>query len=336
MSPTVPRSTITLASIVTVAAMLIALAAWSGVAHAQEPPRFDVTATLQPRAATLGEHVRLSVIVEHSTDLLITVAEPARVSDIELVATEPETVTFDATGSLATTTYVFVLAAFQLGDLHPGDVEVSWLRADGASGSSSVRPPILRITPVRAEGDLELRPLKPQATAGAAPAWWQRPEIPGGLAALLLSVAAASWWWLRRRSRRAAVTSVAPAGVSPEDQARARLGRLQGAALTSQDAYQHFYSEISLTTRAYLAQRYAFNATALTTTQLERRAEQAGIGRWQARLATGLLERCDAAIYARRRPDPASADHDLTVAYEVIELSRPRYRGEELEEAVGT
>ncbi|MBT5774740.1 MAG: hypothetical protein HOH95_10255 [Dehalococcoidia bacterium] len=318
-----------------VALLAIALAlsvSWSGVASAQEAPQFQVTATLQPRAATLGEHVRLTVIVHHATDLLITASEPARVSNIELVAVEPETVTFQEDRSGATTTYVFVLTAFQLGDLHPGRVEVAWLRADGSAGSSVVSPPILRITPVRVEGDDALRPLKPQAVVGGAPAWWQRTELPTGLALLLLTLAAASWWW-RRRARTIAAPVSAPTGASAEDRARARLDRLQGAALADRAVYQHFYGEISLVTREYLAERYEFNATALTTAELDQAAEDAGIGRWQARLATGLLQRCDAAVYARSRPDPASADHDLTVAYEVVELSRPRYHGEQLDEA---
>ena len=318
-----------------VALLAFALAlsvSWSGVASAQEAPQIEVTATLQPRAATLGEHVRLTVIVHHATDLLITTSEPARVSNIELVAVEPETVTFEDDRSGATTTYVFVLAAFQLGDLHPGDVEVAWLRADGSAGSSVVHPPILRMTSVRAEGDDELRPLKPQAVVGGAPAWWQRTELSTGLALLLLTIAAASWWW-RRRARTVAAPVSAPTGASAEDRARARLDRLQGAALTDRSVYQHFYGEISLVTREYLAERYEFNATALTTAELDQSAEDVGIGRWQARLATGLLQRCDAAVYARSRPDPASADHDLTVAYEVVELSRPRYHGEQLDEA---
>jgi hypothetical protein len=49
-----------------------------------------------------------------------------------------------------------------------------------------------------------------------------------------------------------------------------------------------------------------------------------GVDRWQARLVSGLLERCDLAVYARQYPDPASADHDLTVAFEIVELSRPQ------------
>ena len=56
---------------------------------------------------------------------------------------------------------------------------------------------------------------------------------------------------------------------------------------------------------------------------LERRMTGHGVDRWQARLVAGLLDRCDAAVYARRYPEPASADHDLTLAYEIVELGRP-------------
>ena len=310
-------------------------ASWPGGASAQETPRFEVTATLQPRAATLGEHVRLTVSVRHAPDLLITASEPERASDIELVAVEPAIVTFDQDGSGATTSYVFVLAAFQLGDLDSGDVQVSWLRADGSAGSSIVHPPILRITAVRAAGDEELRPLKPQAVVGGAPAWWQRSALPFALAVLLVGIVVGSWWWRRRRGPAVAAPVSARAGASAEDRARARLDQLQGRSLADRDAYDHFYGVISLATRQYLAERYGFNASALTTIELEQRFDEAGVGRWQARLATGLLERCDAAVYARSRPDPASADHDLTVAYEVVELSRPRYHGERLDEVVG-
>ena len=60
-----------------------------------------------------------------------------------------------------------------------------------------------------------------------------------------------------------------------------------------------------------------------TAAQLQTRMEGRGVERRQARLVAGLLDRCDAAVYAHRNPDPASADHDLTVAFEIVELSRP-------------
>jgi len=308
---------------------------WPGGASAQEA-RFAVTTTLQPRAATLGEYVRLTVTVRHATDLLITTSEPERASDIELVAAEPAIVTFDQDGSAATTTHSFVLAAFQLGNLESGDVRVSWLHANGSAGSLIVHPPILRITAVRAAGDHDLRPLKPQAVVGGASAWREPSALPFALVVLLVGITVVSWWWRRRRGPVVAAPVSARAGASAEDRARACLDQLQGRSLADRDTYDHFYGVISLATRQYLAERYGFNASALTTIELAQSFDQAGVGRWQARLATGLLERCDAAVYARSRPDPTSADHDLTVAYEVVELSRPRYHGEQLDEVVGT
>jgi len=300
------------------------------VAAQEATPAFEVNASLRPRAATLGERVQLVVTVRHSQDLLVSSDQPVRVENIDLLEARPEELVFDdpstGTPGMATTTFEFTIAAYSLGDLHPGDIRVSWLASDGTTGGDVVRPPILRIVPVRASGDEELRPLKPQASAGTPPAWWQRSEVPLGLGGVALAAAAALAW--QRRRRPIAQPAVPIEDVrSPEDRARARLDALRGVALVDRAAYRHFYGELSIATRAYLAERHGFNATALTTGELRERFAGAGVGRWQARLVAGLLERCDAAVYARAQPDPASADHDLTVAYEIVELSRPR-RGE--------
>lgn len=306
--------------------LLSALAFDRPEVSAQEQQPISVSASLRPRAATLGEQVQLVVTVRHGQDLLISSGEPARASDIELLESGVEELVFDdavdGVPGMATTTFEFTIAAFTLGDLHPGDIEVSWLGADGTTGSTSVRPPILRIQPVRAEGDEELRPLKPQATAGDAPAWWQGPELPIALAVVALAIVAVLAW--RRRRPRTAPPVAVDDGLSAEDRARERLDALRGSALGDREAYRHFYGELSIVVRAYLEERFDFTATALTTVELSERYDDAGVGRWQARLVAGLLERCDAAVYARAQPDPASADHDLTVAYEIVELSRPR------------
>jgi hypothetical protein len=107
-----------------------------------------------------------------------------------------------------------------------------------------------------------------------------------------------------------------------EDQARRLLEEMARANPLAGGDYDTYYGTISAVIRGYLQQRFDFSATALTTRELERRMTSHGVERWQARLVGGLLDRCDSAVYARRHPDPASADHDLTVAFESIELSR--------------
>ncbi|MDO9443732.1 MAG: hypothetical protein Q7K37_00300, partial [Dehalococcoidia bacterium] len=161
----------------------------------------------------------------------------------------------------------------------------------------------------------------PQASVPGAPPVWLRPAL---IAATVLAVASAlgglAWWALRSRRRP---TAVAVTAHGPEERARAQLDEVRGLALDDGEAFQRYYGTISLAVRGYLGERFAFNAAALTTAELERRMTGHGIDRWQARLVAGLLDRCDAAVYARRYPEPVSADHDLTLAYEIVELGRP-------------
>jgi hypothetical protein len=179
-----------------------------------------------------------------------------------------------------------------------------------------------------------LRPLKPQVSIAGAPPAWVRPAIAAaGLVALGLLVGLALLW---RRARTADDTVEAiPVDTSPERIARDALDALgaQGALRvqsgTARLDYPEYYGGLATTVRTYLSARFGFNAYALTTTELERRMVSHGVDRWQARLVGGLLERCDDAVYAHRYPDFASADHDLTVAYEIVELSRPRVTGVE-------
>ena len=71
-------------------------------------------------------------------------------------------------------------------------------------------------------------------------------------------------------------------------------------------------------------ERYGFHAFALTTTELRNEMNRRGIDRWQSRLIDGLLTQCDAAVYARYVPALERAGHDLTAAFEIVEMSRPQ------------
>ena len=119
----------------------------------------------------------------------------------------------------------------------------------------------------------------------------------------------------------------APVEALAEGAARGRLDALAAADPLAHADYDAYYGTLANVVRDYLQQRFGFNARALTTAELQRRMVALGVDRWQARLVSGLLDRCDAAVYAGRRPDPVSADHDLTVAFEIVELSRPQQPG---------
>lgn len=280
----------------------------------------EVRVVFEPPSVRVGERTSLVVSVLHGPELLISATEPRLVGGLELVEALPSETTTTRTGLI--TTFRYVVTSFALGELQPGAVRVSWLMEDGSGGSVTAPSPTLAIRTEVASADSTLRPLKPQATIGGAAPAWQRPLAGGVLALALVGVAA--WFWVHRRERAQEEDRRLDAPPSgPEERARAGLAGLTEAKLLAEGDFDGFYGGISTIVRGYLEERFAFRAMAMTTVELQQRMEDSGVERWQARLVAGLLDRCDAAVYAHRNPDPASADHDLTVAFEIVELSRP-------------
>jgi hypothetical protein len=171
-------------------------------------------------------------------------------------------------------------------------------------------------------GELRLRDLKPQAElprAGASPLLLR--ALGGSAAALGLALLALAAVYARRRARPAPAPVVAVAPGSLEDGARQGLDAAAG--LLQAGDYAVGYARIASTLRAYLSERFAFPAFALTTAELASRMRGGDLDRWQARLVSGLLEQCDAVVYAGYRPAPERAERDITSAYEIVEMSRP-------------
>jgi hypothetical protein len=199
------------------------------------------------------------------------------------------------------------------------------LREDGSAQEFVGALPTLQVRTTVRQGDTELRPLKPQLAISGAPPAWVRPALVSGAVVGLALVLSAAFVLLRRRIRRGAVALLSPLPPAvAEDAARRQLDALRAVDLLATGDLEAYYGRLSLVVRAYLQERFAFRATALTSSELDRRMAAEGLDRWQIRLVSGLLERCDAAVYARRFPPLASADHDLTLAYEIVEFARPR------------
>jgi hypothetical protein len=285
-------------------------------------------ASVSAEQVRLGERFNLTVVVQHPADVLVNVDPPERSAVLHLAEIRPRSVTTGTSGSM--TRFEYVLAAFELGGTQLPALRLSWLNADGVTGEDTVAIPPLTVISTSAPDDAELRPLKPQLEVAGAPPAWQRPAIAGAAVALIAAIAAAAW--LRLRRRRVPVAEPVSDDIAvPEGDARRRLDALAASAPLERGDYDEYYGTIAVVVREYLHERFAFGAHALTTPELQQRMVSRGVERWQARLVGGLLDRCDGAVYAGRHPDPASADHDLTVAFEIIELSRPSAVAEPVE-----
>jgi hypothetical protein len=170
--------------------------------------------------------------------------------------------------------------------------------------------------------DLEPRDLKPQAVVGNPPATWIAQALIAAIVGVIVLVGAAMWRRSVLRRRALYVPPPKPVVLGPEDYARDALDKA-GIAFREDGDYEAYYTAIGNVVRKYLSERFEFPAFAMTTNELEHRMRDQGLDRWQIRVAGGLFTQCDSVVYARYRPAVERAEHDLTAAYEIVEMSRP-------------
>ncbi|MFN0093870.1 MAG: hypothetical protein ACKVVT_03715 [Dehalococcoidia bacterium] len=162
------------------------------------------------------------------------------------------------------------------------------------------------------DAPLELTPLAAAREVAGAESPFLKPGL--ALAAIAAVVALALGCagivrWVRSRPPKA--VAAAPVPFAPVD---------LGSAESSIDRDPvGAYRSLAVYVRTALGRRYAFPAHAMTTHELKSRMESFGVDRWQARLVTGLLEECDAVVYAGYRPAAERRQADLTMAREIVE-----------------
>ncbi len=314
--------------LLTVAAVVLVLLACGPANAWAQLPEIVARASIDRTDATLGDRVQITVTAQHPDSVLIEVEPPQGSNALRVIDRLPPTTTPGTRGGPSVTQFEFVVAMFGVGPQQLPPLRLRWVDEQGLDGEQTVEVPALTISSTVDDRDTALRPLKPQLSIGGAPFAWQLPAAAAAVVVVVVAVGVSAAIGLRRRRHPVEAIPEPEPSLTAEDEARRRLEAMAAARPLAAGDYDAYYGTISGVVRGYLQQRFAFRATALTTPELERRMTGKGVERWQARLVGGLLDRCDAAVYAGRRPDPASADHDLTVAFEIIELSRPRPEAE--------
>jgi hypothetical protein len=202
----------------------------------------------------------------------------------------------------------------------PGDVSFHPVVSIAEGPETSIRElpaVILHVVPTLAPGDkLELSPMAAPESIGGGQSPWLLPAITLGVASALGAAGLGLAFAISRLRKRP--TSPQPAAPPEELPGLARAEQL----LLMDDPVAG-YRSMATTVRSVLAERYNIPAVALTTGELQRRMESLGVDRWEARLVGGLLEECDAVVYAGYRPASERLTADLTMAREIVERSAP-------------
>lgn len=162
------------------------------------------------------------------------------------------------------------------------------------------------------DAPLELSPLPPPSAISGAESPFLRPAIALGAVVGVVLLAGVAWIAIGRILRR-------PRGIlQPSDVPAEHPGLATATALLHTDSVAA-YRALASVVRRKLGERYGFPAFALTSRELETRMEAVGVDRWEARLVGGLLENCDAVVYAGYRPAPERREADLNMAREIVE-----------------
>jgi hypothetical protein len=317
-------------ALIAVSAALLLLLLRPGGPVLAAAPVFESVEVVQPRSLTVGDHLQYVIKVEADRGSTLSVAPgglPAYLTSTQMPRFE-SAAGVRGNGRIDLT-MTLELAVFQTGDLQVPPIKVNVKDSAGATTTLETDPTRLFVDSVLPpSGDLTPRDLKPQAEIGSAGFAYSRPAVALVLIGLLAAIAVFAW---RKRHRHplAVAEPVSEAFAGPEDRARAALD-LAGAAFAGDRDFVAYYETLALTVRGYLTERFGFAAFALTTRELRDAMLLHGIDRWQARLVNGLLAQCDAVVFAHYRPALPRADADLTAAYEIVEMSRPKPAPEEV------
>jgi hypothetical protein len=303
--------------LVVIAAAVLGISFCASGAHAANPTVTSID--VEPFVARIGDRMTLTITVAHDTG--ITISGPGAAEDfggLELIEiAEPVTTPADEG---ETTTLVYTVAAFTLGNDAVPPLEINW-RGPGIEGTVTTPAAPFTVDGTVQPGDDTILPLKAQFEI---PQPAPPPYVPATFVAMMAGLTVAGYWLMRRAMAVQPPPLLRPGAVmaapDPALVARWQLDALalSGAATTDPGAY---YASLAATVRRYLSARYEFPAYALTRREMERGMRQAGIDRWPARLTANLLEECDAVQFAVFRPAIERREQDLTSAYEIVDVT---------------
>ena len=291
-------------------------------AAAQQP--VTLHAAIDRDVVTVGDRIRATVTLTLPADAQADLtALETQFGELELlvVGLPQDTLLGDGRREVKVT---YEVAAFRTGAVELPVLSLPVRLPDGATVSPSTSPLAVTVESVIPpdENPTDVRDLKPQISYPLASGISRR-SIALAIAAVALALALTLILlrWLRRP--RPVVAPLPEAPLSPEAAARAELDRIAGLGLLEQGDIKQFHALLAACVRRYLTARYNFPAFAMTTTELRRRMEDYGVGRWQARLVVGLLTESDAVNFAQYVPARTRCEQNIEVAYQIVDAGEP-------------
>ncbi len=280
-------------------------------------PPTELRALVQPEHVKLGEPFSLTIVVTHAPDQRFELAVPSDLGDFEALGQERKRV--DGPQS-STTTLTLELSAFKLGQL---DTPALTLEVVSPDGQATLPAPRAAVTVDST--------LPPDAQDKGADLYDVRPpeEVPIRSWRLLYALAGllalgALAWLVRRYLARPKVLA-APVLPPPEPlhvRAMKALDALAAENLPAKGELKPYYFRLSEIVRAYLGERYGFEALESTTPELlSALRSRTTPGLPMEELAT-FAQASDFIRYAKALPTVDDCKRHLELAYRIVHATQ--------------
>jgi len=271
-----------------------------------------------PEAVRLGEPFVYRLTVHHSPGQRWELRTPRALGGYELV--DQSRTRADGKDE-STTTYLLKMALFELGSHVLPTLTFDVVDASGAGVARIDGPDIEGKSSLPKDADqlgAKLQDIKPNEDVPVRSwrlLWW-----------LVAAAAAVALLWFARRAWLSRPRRAAPAAppLPLEERTLQALGALEAEGLPERGLQREFHFLLNGLVRAYLGERFAFDALECTSGELLREVERRALPGVDPEGLRRFVDQCDVARYARGEvPVPACAGA-LAFARALVESTRPR------------
>lgn len=287
------------------------------------PARADgsVEARLTPsqNELTVGDRIELTLEVTHPADYQVIIPQlQQNWGPFEVQGQSQATTVANDDGS-ATTRQTITVTLFDLGTFETPALPLTITDDRGQVMQEEVPSVSLTVKPTLAEGDTELKDIRPQVAMKTPSA------LPWILTGLLMAVAVAGVGWHVTRRWRNKRTLLAPFVDNrlPHQVAFDELDRIDSLKLPEVGAFKEHYTLVADCLRAYIERQFRVHAFDRTTTELKQSLRGSTMSPDHARRFIDLFAESDLVKFAKLIPDREVARQLTQQARVLVELTIP-------------
>jgi hypothetical protein len=287
--------------------------------HAQEDVPVQVDLVADRSELTVGDRVTMNLNVTYPSGFQVVLPRlPHEWGALE-VLDQSNTSVVDNEDGTETISQVIEVTAFAPGEFLTPGLEISVREPAGGFSVKTAPPVSLIVASVLAEGDEELRDIRPQADLDVPPVW------PWGLgaAAAIALLGIAIFLFLRRRREQIAAAAPFVDLRTAYEIAMDELARIVELDLPAQSRFKEHYTLVTDVLRTYIEAEYRIPAMDRTTAELRAALRVAPIDVPSTREVIGFLSDCDLVKFTELLPDVPEAIEATEDTRRLVEMIRP-------------